>query len=890
MLMRSAPAAWRHLVWTFAVVSTLALPVLMRALPPLNLPLLHAPTSVAASTTIHQPTEISPIGARLKIAGTANDIPAARDEHDQGVTNAPIVNSQSAVSLQSAVSPQSEVSPQSAIIGKSVAPMTLPWQLRLALIWMVGFIAVLVPIVIARLRLSLVARGSIPVEVGPVVEVVAAVSALYGISRRVRVLESNGAAMPMTWGFTAPVLLLPAGASDWPRWKIRNVVMHELAHTDRFDCLTQLVAQIACAVYWFNPLVWVAACRMRVERELACDDRVITAGSRPSDYANQLLDVARSLRAIPVTAHAAIAMARPSQLSGRVIAVLDPSRPRGGVSRCFRSIAGAAATLFIIPLAALAPWSVASSAPSAPSVAIPRQIAPELPASAIRASTPAIIPPMLDARASGAQTAGTPSLSSAFIGKSVEFVKAMQAPAGLVTLATPELTTTGSSPQLCWQQRSKEGEKGATSINTTDDDSRRGKRSFSVKFERGGCRMEMQIDGKFTLRPDLTDVASLESDGSFWIEEREGGSTRRLEIRPTRGGLDHVYYENGRRAEFNAEARRWLADALLALERRTAFAADTRVPMLFEQNGVRSVTDEIARLEGDYARSRYFSVLLSMGMNFDAPALTSLINQAASEITSDYYLSETLGKLSSQRYADESVWRAFAEATGRMKSDYYKSQAIGKVLANDRLSTTTLSFLLRTATTIKSDYYQSEILKGVARKYAINPQTRQYYMDALAKIGSDYYRYEVIKALDTDTEWDAGIASSIINAISEIKSDYYKSEALASLVQHGRLKGSSLDWYFNAARSIGSDYYKSAALTRMLSERPLTRETVAALLAAAPAIRSDYELSSLLTRIARSYRIDSGLRAAYEKAANSIGSDYYRGQALAALGRTSSDQ
>lgn len=755
---------------------------------------------------------------------------------------------------------------------------------------MAGFIAVLLPIVIARVRLALVAREAIPIETGPVAEVVAVVSALYGISRRVRVLESDSAAMPMTWGLTSPVLLLPEGASDWPRWKIRNVVMHELAHTDRFDCLTQLVAQIACAVYWFNPLVWVAACRMRVERELACDDRVITAGSRPSDYADQLLDVARSLRAIPATAHAAIAMARPSQLSGRVIAVLDPSRPRGGVSRRFRSIAGLASTLFIVPLAGLAPWSTASSAPHTASVVTPRETASRLPASAVRASLPVSIPAITDAPGSGPRTTGTSSLSSAFIEKSVPFIKAMQAPSGLVTLATPDLTTTGSSAQLCWQQKSREGEKGATSINTSDDDSRRGRRSFSVKFERGGCRMEMQIDGKFTLRPDLTDVASLESGGSFWIEERDGSSTRRIEIRPAGGGLDHVYYQNGRRAEFNSEARRWLADALLALERRTAFAADTRVPMLFEQNGVRSVTDEISRLEGDYARSRYFSVLLSMGTNFDAPTLTRLINQAASEVTSDYYLSQTLGKLSSQRYADESVWRAFAEATGRMKSDYYKSEAIGKVLTNDRLSTTTLSFLLRTAGTIKSDYYQSEILKGVARKYAINPQTRQYYMDALGTIGSDYYRYEVIKALDTGTEWDAGISSSIINAISGIKSDYYKSEALASLVQHGRLKGSSLDWYFSAARSIGSDYYRSAALSQVLSERPLTRETVAALLAAVPAIRSDYELSSLLTRIARSYRIDAGLRAAYEKAAYSIGSDYYRGQALAALGRTSSDQ
>ena len=53
----------------------------------------------------------------------------------------------------------------------------------------------------------------------------------------------------------------------------------------RYDCLTQTLAFAACAMYWFHPGVWWVARRLRIERELACDDRVIAAGSGCREYA-----------------------------------------------------------------------------------------------------------------------------------------------------------------------------------------------------------------------------------------------------------------------------------------------------------------------------------------------------------------------------------------------------------------------------------------------------------------------------------------------------------------------------------------------------------------------------------------------------------------------------
>ncbi len=146
-------------------------------------------------------------------------------------------------------------------------------------------------------------------------------------------LQSQHALMPMTWGWVRPVILLPAGADSWPVGRRRDVLLHELAHIKRLDCLTQSVAQLACALYWFNPLAWIAARRLRIEREHACDDMVLLAGSRASDYAAHLLDLARTLRARHRHSFAALAMARPSHLEGRLLSILDAGCPHRGLTR-----------------------------------------------------------------------------------------------------------------------------------------------------------------------------------------------------------------------------------------------------------------------------------------------------------------------------------------------------------------------------------------------------------------------------------------------------------------------------------------------------------------------------------------------------------------------------
>jgi hypothetical protein len=157
----------------------------------------------------------------------------------------------------------------------------------------------------------------------------------------------------LTWGALRPVVLAPAEAGAWPDERRRMVLLHELAHIRRWDWLTQLAAHFACAVYWFNPLVWLAARQMRIERERACDDVVLASGARASDYAGELLAVAARLSNSHTTALAAVSMARRRELEVRLHAILDGRRSRAGLTRRPVCLGMAFAAAAMVPLAML---------------------------------------------------------------------------------------------------------------------------------------------------------------------------------------------------------------------------------------------------------------------------------------------------------------------------------------------------------------------------------------------------------------------------------------------------------------------------------------------------------------------------------------------------------
>lgn len=172
------------------------------------------------------------------------------------------------------------------------------------------------------------------------------------LKHNVRLLRSSHVAVPVVWGITNPVLLLPADVVTWPIERLRVVLLHELAHLARWDGVSLLLTRIALSLFWFHPLAWTLERAGRSECERACDDLVLASGTKASDYADHLLAIARSMPAFDPFRSVTLAMSRKTQLEGRLLSILQRDVARRVLSGRGVAIASALAIAVIIPVSA----------------------------------------------------------------------------------------------------------------------------------------------------------------------------------------------------------------------------------------------------------------------------------------------------------------------------------------------------------------------------------------------------------------------------------------------------------------------------------------------------------------------------------------------------------
>jgi TonB family protein len=222
------------------------------------------------------------------------------------------------------------------------------------LAWALGFSFVLLRLLAGLRRLAWMSAHSKPLFDDSWMSTVLEISKFHRIDRSVRLLESSSAlAMPLTWGIFRPVMVLPSSAEHWPEDLRRIVLSHELAHIARQDWFLQICAELARATYWFHPLVWLAAARLRQESERASDDAVLLSGIAPSHYASQLLDLARTMENSGRAWSTALAIARPTNLERRFAAMLNPSLNRRRLSVTAKFLIPLFAAGILVPLATL---------------------------------------------------------------------------------------------------------------------------------------------------------------------------------------------------------------------------------------------------------------------------------------------------------------------------------------------------------------------------------------------------------------------------------------------------------------------------------------------------------------------------------------------------------
>jgi beta-lactamase regulating signal transducer with metallopeptidase domain len=302
-LLRGSSAATRHTVWAAAVCVLAILPLL-------------------SSAWSHRPMS----GLHLVVAPSASSQSVPPVAHGQAASPEP--SAQGTERFGAVLTARANTVTRNWHLGPTSRTSLFVVAGVLGLLWLSVLLTNLSRIGLHLIRiqgLSGRARDHSGTELGRLTD---SLSGQLRIRARVRVLVSDETSVPLTWGMRRPVVVLPAAATSWDEHRLRAVLLHELAHVARRDYLLHMLVHAVEALYWLNPLTRIASRRLSVERERACDDFVLRAGTGSCEYAEHLLAVASSIRGEPSLSAVSLAMARRSTLATRVKDVLDRSRDR----------------------------------------------------------------------------------------------------------------------------------------------------------------------------------------------------------------------------------------------------------------------------------------------------------------------------------------------------------------------------------------------------------------------------------------------------------------------------------------------------------------------------------------------------------------------------------
>jgi beta-lactamase regulating signal transducer with metallopeptidase domain len=365
-----------------------------------------------------------------------------------------------------------------------------------------------------------------------------------GVSRGVRLLTSDDIDAPLTTGWWRPVVLLPVASAHWSEERRRVVVQHELVHVRRADALRHLLWRAVVALYWFNPLVRLAAHEARAVGEHACDETVLDFGTRPSAYARHLLEIAESLNAVPRRLAHSLPMVERGQLSRRLQMILAHDRPAG------RSGVPAAVSLVLLSATVAA---VGAAAPRPRAAAAPRTLEPARPAAVARAGA---------------------------------------APAPAETTAAP------SAPRVCLEGMGgsfsgtiDDGPSGAEWTGTEGGD-------FTLQHNLGaGRRLCARVRGAVRFDERSGSIGEVPPGASVSVETRGSRRSQVMRVTGEPGGPRYEWWVDGASRAVDAAAEAWLADALEVVAGYRAIGSiQGQVGSLQGQIG--SIQGEVGSLQG----------------------------------------------------------------------------------------------------------------------------------------------------------------------------------------------------------------------------------------------------------------------------------------------------
>jgi hypothetical protein len=352
-----------------------------------------------------------------------------------------------------------------------------------------------------------------------------------------------------------------------------------------------------------------------------------------------------------------------------------------------------------------------------------------------------------------------------------------------------------------------------------------------------------------TFTDDLTDVQTLSDGGSLTLRDWSSAIPHTVEITATNGTLTRTYFVAGIKRPWDDEAKKFLAEQVALVVRRSGIGADARVKSIFARKGVNGVYEEIDLLGSDYARRLYLVALVDVA-RFDSTTVQPLLQRTARLVTSDYDRRQVLEHVAATVTLDQKGAAAYIQAMQSMKSDYDQRMALSALTARNPAAVSG-DALLPALQHIKSSYDKRVVLEEMLARGTMSVDAKKAVLAAVPGMPSDYDRRQVLTAYLARFGLEAAVREPFFAAVRAIASNYDRREVLTGLAKKGSPREVQ-DAVFDAVGQMTSDYDRAEVLlafapTVDAASRP-------AYLSAAERIKSSHDQDRVLAALVRAER------------------------------------
>ncbi|MDX9859008.1 MAG: M56 family metallopeptidase [candidate division Zixibacteria bacterium] len=741
--------------------------------------------------------------------------------------------------------------------------------------WMTVAAALLVRLGAAYYRVRVILARSLPAEDG-LHSRLERWCRLTGCRRNVTVRISDALSTPAATGFGRGTILLPESlVAQLSAEELDSILLHELAHLHRRDDWARLAEQLVVAAVLFHPAVFWLVKQLDLYRELACDDVVVNRLRTPTAYARTLAKLAAIERGGGRLALSSGAVLTKKHIFTRFSMLLNKNRTvTTGLPRV---------ALTLVIFAIMAGGVLLMQAPSV--VAIPRATI----------SYDDLIEHFTPAWAADEQVGEwTPVAEHGWDERQYAAVEGDPQPEPPRPPAAPGAASVNSVPvvpsvpdvpgapsaRASYSRRSGGGfeslfgslSRGISSITDEDGVTR-------IVVSDDNHRLTIEYAGEIEFTDDDRGVKRMSKDAYLEIEERRGRERQRLVVEPTSDGLDYLYYENGRSADYDDGARQWAGDILIEAVRSSGIGAEARVKRIRSEKGVSGVIDEIKMIEPDYVQRLYVEALLESGPLTEAETAT-LIETLSRGMESDYEKAELLISLAAYGQTGAGLSRAYADAIATIESDYETRRVLSATLLRDDVDPEVVSDLLLIASRMDSDYEKAELLIEMSPLVTTDSEHLRTYLLAVRDIDSDFEQRRVLSEMGLRREVEPELAEIILGVAAEMDSDYEKAELLIAMASSAGSDDRLTEMYIAAADNISSDYERRRVLSELTLDDRTPEVIYEMALRSMARMSSDYDKAEYLMSIADACARDADLRLRYVDALRSISSDYDKKRAL----------